>query len=65
MTEILIYGLAANDSESYKEQLLSTQCKTRADINAIINKATQAGFHSFRIANFNWEKPNFVKSIQV
>ena len=65
MSEILIYGLAPNDSERYLEQLLSTQCKTKADIDLVIKTAEQAGFHSFRITSFNWEKPDFVKSINI
>lgn len=65
MPEILIYGLAANDTERYMEQLLCTQCKTQSDIDALIEKATNAGFHSFRITTFNWEKPDFAKTVAI
>ena len=65
MTEIIIYGLPQHETRDYCEVILSTQCQNQTDINLIIEKATQAGFHSFRVANFNWEKPNFANTIQI
>ena len=65
MSEIIIYGLPPFENRAYREVILSTQCQTQEDINLIVEKATLAGFHSFRVANFNWEKPNFVNAIQI
>ena len=61
--ETLIYGLAKNETQSYMETLLSTNTKTQADIDKIIKVATEHGFHSFRIAYYNGEAPNFINTI--
>jgi hypothetical protein len=59
--EILLYGLAQGETESYKEDLLATNCKNEQDIEKVIAHATQHGFHSFRVALYNGEKPDFTK----
>lgn len=65
MQEILLYGLAKDDTESYKEELLATNCKNQDDINKVIKHATEHGFHSFRVAYYNGEKPNFIKALNI
>lgn len=65
MTEILIYGIAKDQTERYMEDLLSTQCKTEQDIKNLIAKASAHGFHSFRVTTYNGEAPNFVKSLTI
>jgi hypothetical protein len=65
MNEILIYGLPAGENRPYMEALLSTQCKTRADVDGILNKAKAAGYHSFRIANYDGAPPDFIKAINI
>lgn len=65
MTEILIYGLSRDSTERYQEDLLSTQCKTEQDIKNLIAKASEHGFHSFRVTTYNGEAPNFVKSLTI
>ena len=66
MSEILIYGLPKGENRLYMEELLSTKCKTQADIDHVITLLTnQEGYHSFRIANFNWEMPNFANTVQI
>jgi hypothetical protein len=63
--ETLIYGLPQFEKRDYMEILLSTQCQTEEDINLVIEKAKLAGFHSFRIAYYNGEKPNFTNTINI
>jgi len=63
--EILIYGLPPNENKSYMEQLLSTQCKNQHDIDSTIELLKREKYHSFRIAYFNWEKPNFTKTVNI
>ena len=63
--EILIYGLAKEATQSWQEELLSTQCKTEAQIQALINKAKEHGFHSFRVTTYNGEAPNFIKALTI
>lgn len=65
MKEILLYGLAKEDTESYMEQLLATNCKNEQDINKVITVAKQHGFHSFRVAYYNGEKPNFINTLNI
>jgi len=65
MKEILLYGLAKDVTESYMEELLATNCKNQDDINKVIEHATQHGFHSFRVAYYNGEKPNFIKALNI
>lgn len=65
MTEILIYGLAKGETNDYMEQLLATKCRNQADIDKVLSVATEHGFHSFRIATFNGEMPNFAKTLAI
>jgi hypothetical protein len=65
MREILLYGLAKDETERYTEELLATNCKNQDDINKVIKHATPYGFHSFRVAYYNGEKPNFIKALNI
>jgi hypothetical protein len=65
MREILLYGLGKEDTESYMEQLLATNCKNEQDIEKVIAVAKQHGFHSFRVAYYNGEKPNFIQALNI
>jgi len=57
--EILVYGLKAGETERYMEDLLSSQCRTSADVEAVKSAASRDGWHSFRVAEYNGEAPNF------
>lgn len=61
--EILIYGLEQGENRAYMESLLSTQCKTASEIQAVIKKAKAHGFHSFRVTTYNGEAPDFVATL--
>jgi len=63
--ETLIYGLAKGETKSYMETLLATQCKTEQDIAKVLSVAKEHGFHSFRIATYNGEKPNFANTLNI
>lgn len=63
--EILIYGIAKDQTERYMEELLSTNCKTEQDIQKVIKVATEHGFHSFRVTTYNGEAPNFIKALTI
>lgn len=62
-TEILLYGIGKDDTERYQEQLLATNCQTKEDIDKVIAAASKDGFHSFRVAHYGGEKPNFIRAI--
>ena len=63
--EILLYGLEANQTERYMESLLASQCKNESDVQKVIKVAKENGFHSFRIAYYNGEKPDFTNTLNI
>ena len=65
MREILIYGLECGETRDYMENLLSTNCKSAEDIEKVKAAAAAQGWHSFRIAYYNGEAPNFAKAVRV
>jgi hypothetical protein len=65
MKELLLYGLEQGETRDYMETLLLSGAKTMAEIERVIKLATDAGFHSFRIAYYNGEMPNFAKAVNV
>lgn len=68
MREILIYGLAKNETRDYMEQLLACfedSSKTDTNIDKVIEAARAHGFHSFRITTYNGEFPDFTKTLNL
>ena len=65
MKETLMYALAANDRADWQEQLISSQCKTDADVAKVIAAASVDGWHSCRVAYFNGEAPNFAATVNL
>lgn len=66
--EILIYGLPKSERRDYMENLLANFPATNtaaANIENVKAAASAAGFHSFRIATYNGEAPNFAKAVNV
>lgn len=66
--EILIYGLAKDATQDWQEDLLACfqdNVKTQENIQKVIEAASAQGFHSFRVANYNGEAPNFIKALTV
>ena len=63
MKETLIYALEKNETRDYMETLIAHG--VNLNISAIKTAAAAMGWHSFRIAYFNGEKPNFAKAINV
>jgi hypothetical protein len=63
--ETLIYALPAGEARDYMEELISTQCNTGDDIARVKAAASAAGYHSFRVAYSNGEKPNFARTVRV
>jgi hypothetical protein len=47
------------------ETLLLSGAKSMADVEKVIPLATEAGFHSLRVATYNGEAPNFAKAVNV
>jgi hypothetical protein len=67
-TEILIYGLPQGETRGYMEDLLACFVKTdkaAQNVEAVKAAARAQGFHSFRIATYSGEAPNFAKAVNV
>ena len=66
--EILIYGLERGETRDYMETLLACFKKTA---NAAVNvervkaAASAAGFHSFRVTNYDGAAPNFAAAVNI
>ena len=68
MKEILIYGLKQGESRRYMEALLANFPKTdnaASNIEKVKAAASAEGYHSFRVATYNGEAPNFAKAVRV
>lgn len=65
MQETLIYALSSGDNQSWQEQLISSRCKTNADVQKVIAAASADGWHSFRVAYYNGEKPDFASALNI
>ena len=68
MREVLIYGLAKDATQEWQEDLLANfpdSVNTEDNINKVKAAASAQGFHSFRIAGYNGEAPNFAKALTV
>ena len=65
MKEFLLYGLEQGETRDYMETLLLSGAKSLSDIEKVIPLATDAGFHSFRVATYSGEAPNFAKAVNV
>lgn len=65
MQETLIYALSAGDNQSWQEQLISSRCKTDADVQKVVAAASADGWHSFRVSYYNGEKPDFVSTLNI
>ena len=58
---LIVWGLPAGETEVWKETLLAETCRTDADVAAVKAAASKDGWHSFRVASWNGEAPDFSK----
>ena len=68
MREILIYGLERGETRDYMENLLANFLKDNnaaSNIEKVKAAASAQGWHSFRIAYYNGEAPDFAKAVRV
>lgn len=64
--EFLIYGLPEGETRSYMEELLYTNAQSLEDAEKIVKYiADRSEYHSFRIAVYNGEKPDFSKTLNI
>lgn len=65
-TETLIYGLPAGETRAWCEVLLSTQCQTSQQVDALIARAQLDGWHSFRVVSADLSTaPDFAGTVTV
>ena len=68
MKEVIVYGLAKEATQDWQEDLLACfpdSANTQANIAKVKEAASAHGFHSFRVANYNGEAPNFAKALTI
>jgi hypothetical protein len=68
MKEIIIYGLPCGEKRDYMEDILANfpaTDKANANIEKVKAAAATQGWHSFRIAYYNGEPPNFAAAIAI
>jgi hypothetical protein len=68
MKEVIVYGLAKEATQDWQEDLLACfpdSANTAANIAKVKEAASAQGFHSFRIAGYNGEAPNFTKALTI
>ena len=65
MKEFLLYGLAKNETRDYMEDLLLSNVYSMDKVNQVIELAKKEGFHSFRVATYNGEAPDFTKCLNI
>jgi hypothetical protein len=66
--EILIYGLAKENTQDWQEDLLACfkdSANTQDNIRKVIEAASAQGFHNFRLDNYNGEAPSFIKALTI
>jgi phenylalanine-4-hydroxylase len=66
MKELLLYGLAKDETRDYMEQLLLSHVYSMDKVNEVIQLAKKEGWHSFRVATFNMSNvPDFVSTLTI
>lgn len=60
-----LWGIPKGEKDALYEQILSSRCNTREQIQKIIALARKDGFHSFRVTENDGEIPDFSKAINV
>lgn len=60
--EYLLYGLEQGETRDYMETLLLVT-DDKARLEKIKQYAIDKGYHSFRIATYNGEKPDFTRTL--
>lgn len=58
-TETLIYALPKGETRDYMEDIMYCGVLAQSDIDKVIAAASADGWHSFRIAKYNGDRPNF------
>ena len=55
----LLYAIPKGETERYMEDIISSQCETPEQIEAMKARASKDGWHSFRVAISDGSMPNF------
>jgi len=63
--EYRLYGMPSNEINRFMEVLLLSNGRSMADIEKVKAVASSQGFHSFRVATYNGEAPDFTKVIAI
>lgn len=62
--ETVIWAIPAGETERWHEDVISSHCRTAADVAAVKAAAAADGWHSFRVATINFDRaPDFAGTI--
>lgn len=63
--ELTVWAKPAGQTDALHEQIMSTQCKTLADVERIKKIAGKDGWHSFRVVKLDLNaKPDFARAVR-
>ena len=66
MQELLLYGLAKDETRDYMEELLLSHVYSMDKVNEVIQLAKKEGWHSFRVATFSMSNaPDFANTLNI
>ena len=63
-TEYIVYGLPKGETRDYLETILLVTTD-RDNIDKVKKLAGAEGWHSFRVATYNGEAPNFAATVNI
>lgn len=63
---LLVYGLAAGETERWREELLCSAARTEEEVEAVKAAAGRDGWHSFRVAEHTeGARPDFARAVNI
>ena len=65
MSNLIVWGKPVGRTDGLSETLLAETCRNAADVAKVKAAASRDGWHSFRVATYNGEAPNFAKAVNV
>lgn len=65
MVELRVYGLPRDEERTYMESLLWDEITSKQELEMVLSMAKAEGYHSLRVASFNGEKPDFLKTLSI
>jgi hypothetical protein len=62
---LIVWGIPAGQTDALHETLLAETCRNESDVVKVMRAASRDGWHTFRVAVYNGEAPDFAKAVRV